>query len=119
MLALRFHEFGGPEVLRLEEVPDPEPGPGEVVLRVRASALNHLDVDIRSGVSRFPVPTPHTPGFEVVGSIESVGEGVAGWAPGDRALCFFASFCGRCRFCRAGEEPLCTDLQFVSIAERA
>jgi NADPH:quinone reductase-like Zn-dependent oxidoreductase len=116
MRALRIHEFGGPEVLRVEDVPDPAPGPGEVVLRVTASALNHLDVDIRHGVSRFPVPFPHTPGFEVVGRVHAVGEGVTGWAEGDRALCFFAGFCGRCRFCRTGREPLCNDLQFVSVA---
>jgi len=116
MLALRFHEFGGPDVLRLEEVPDPEPGPGEVVLRVSAAALNHLDVDIRYGTSRFGVPLPHTPGFEVVGRVEAVGDGVADWAPGDRALCFFAGSCGRCRFCRTAREALCPDLRFVSVA---
>ena len=116
MLALRVHEFGGPEVLRVEEIPDPEPGPAEVVLRVHAAALNHLDVDMRRGVSRFPVPVPHTPGFEVVGRVQSIGEGVTNWAPGDRALCFFASTCRRCRFCRTGREALCADLRFVSVA---
>jgi NADPH:quinone reductase-like Zn-dependent oxidoreductase len=116
MRALRFHEFGGPDVLSVEEVADPMPGPGEVVLQVAASALNHLDVDIRSGLSRFPVPLPHTPGFEVVGRVAAVGEGVSEWAPGDRALCFFAGFCGRCRFCRTGRQALCGELRFVSVA---
>ena len=116
MLALRFHEFGGPDVLRLEQVPDPEPRAGEVVLRVSAAALNHLDVDIRSGLSRFPVPLPHTPGFEIVGRVVAVGDGIVDWTVGQRALCFFASSCGRCRLCRAGQEALCPDLQFVSVA---
>lgn len=116
MRALRFHEHGGPEVLRVDEVPDPEPGPGEVVLRVTASALNHLDVDIREGVSRFPVPLPHILGFEIVGRVESLGDDVSDWQVGDRALCFFAGTCGRCRFCRGGHETLCNDLRFVSMA---
>ena len=55
MKAVVFHEFGGLDVLQLEEVDDPKAGPGEVVLDVAASALNHLDVDIREGVSRFPI----------------------------------------------------------------
>ncbi len=116
MRALRFHQFGGTDVLRIDEVPDPQPGPGEVVLRVTAAALNHLDVDIRSGLSRFPVPLPHTPGFEVVGRVAAVGDGVTDWSVGDRALCFFASSCRRCRWCRSGHEALCDELQFVSIA---
>ncbi len=58
MKAVVFHEFGGSDVLRVEELPDPVPGPGEVLLGVTASALNHLDVDMRQGVSRFPVEPP-------------------------------------------------------------
>src|SRR5690348_6024336 len=56
MLAVRIHEDGGPEVLQLEEVPDPVPGPGEVLVRLRASALNHLDVWIRKGLPSVPKP---------------------------------------------------------------
>ena len=55
MKAVVFHEFGGPDVLAVEEVPDPQPGQGEVALEILACALNHLDVDIREGISRFPV----------------------------------------------------------------
>lgn len=84
MKAVRFHEFGGSDVLRLEEVDDPTPGPGQVVVRVAACALNHLDVDIREGVSRFPITFPHTNGLEIVGRIETLGEGVDGWQEGDR-----------------------------------
>jgi NADPH:quinone reductase-like Zn-dependent oxidoreductase len=84
--AVRFHEFGGLDVLGLEEVEDPQAGPGQVVLAVEACALNHLDVDLRDGVSRFPVSFPHTPGLEIVGRVESTGSGVEGWQPGDRAM---------------------------------
>ena len=78
MKAVRFHEFGGLDVLRLEEIDDPVPGPGEVSIRIRASALNHLDVDVRDGTSRFPVKLPHTLGVEVAGEIEAVGSGRGG-----------------------------------------
>ena len=84
MKAGRFHEFGGPGVLRVEEVDDPAAGPGQVVVGVRGCGLNHLDVDLREGVSRFPVPFPATLGLEVVGVVEAVGDGVFGFGPGDR-----------------------------------
>ena len=84
MKAVRFHEFGGPGVLRVEEVDDPAAGPGQVVVGVRGCGLNHLDVDLREGVSRFPVPFPATLGLEVAGVVEAVGDGVFGFGPGDR-----------------------------------
>lgn len=88
MRAVRFHEFGGPETLALEEVEDPEPGPGEVRLKVSLCALNHLDVDLREGISRFPVPLPATPGIEMVGTVDRLGPDVdgTGWKVGDRGL---------------------------------
>jgi NADPH:quinone reductase-like Zn-dependent oxidoreductase len=106
--AVVFHEFGGSEVLRVEELPDPEPGPGEVVLDVTATALNHLDVDVREGVSRFPVEFPHVPGVEPVGRISALGEGVEGWQVGDRAAVYLIAVCGACTYCRSGRESLCT-----------
>lgn len=117
MRAVRFHEFGGPEVLRLEEVEEPRPGPGQALLRVEACALNHLDVDVREGISRFPIEPPHTPGLEVVGRIESLGPDASGeWKPGDRVMPYLLGTCGRCRFCRKGQEELCLTPQFISFA---
>jgi len=84
MKAIRVHEFGGPEVLKLEEVDDPRPGSGQVVVRVRASGVNPVDTYIRSGTHRVKPPTPYTPGTDASGVIESVGEGVRGVAAGDR-----------------------------------
>ena len=78
MKAVRFHEFGGVDVLRVEEVEDPSAGPGEVLVRIRAAGLNHLDVDVRDGTSRFPVTLPHTLGVEVAGDVEELGGGVEG-----------------------------------------
>lgn len=114
MKAMRFHEFGHSDVLRLEEVDDPRPGPGEVTVRIRASALNHLDVDVREGVSRFPVNLPHTLGVELAGDVEEVGEGVEGWQPGDRVNPFIMATCGECRYCATGRESLCLAAGFIS-----
>jgi NADPH:quinone reductase-like Zn-dependent oxidoreductase len=114
--AVRFHEFGGPEVLKLEATEEPRPAPGHVAIRITACALNHLDVDIREGVSRFPVTLPHTPGLEVVGTIDEVGEGVEGWRVGDRVMPFLMRTCGHCRFCRTGRESLCLTPGFISFS---
>jgi NADPH:quinone reductase-like Zn-dependent oxidoreductase len=112
--AVRFHEFGGADVLQLEEVEDPQPGPGEVAIDIAACALNHLDVDVREGISRFPVEPPFILGIEVVGRISAVGEGVEGWQVGDRVMPFLMSHCGDCRFCRTGRESLCLSPGFIS-----
>jgi zinc-binding alcohol dehydrogenase/oxidoreductase len=84
--AVRIHEDGGPEVLVLEEVDDPSPGPGEVLIRLRASALNHLDVWIRKGLPS--VPKPRILGADGAGVVEAVGPGVGvgGFEPGDRVV---------------------------------
>jgi NADPH:quinone reductase-like Zn-dependent oxidoreductase len=114
--AIRFHEFGGLDVLRLEDVPDPVAGPGQVLVDVTASALNHLDVDVREGVSRFPVELPFIPGVEVVGRVAALGDGVEGWSIGDRVLVMLMDTCGDCRYCRTGRESLCTAAGFVSFS---
>jgi NADPH:quinone reductase-like Zn-dependent oxidoreductase len=102
--------------LRIEEVDDPAPGPGEVTIRIRAAALNHLDVDVREGSSRFPVAFPHVLGVELAGEIEQVGDGVEGWSPGDRVNPYIMAPCGQCRFCRTGRESLCLAAGFISFS---
>ena len=84
MRAVRIHEDGGPEVLVLEEAPDPAPGPGEVLVRLRASALNHLDVWIRKGLPS--VPKPRILGADGAGVVEALGDGVSGFEPGQRIV---------------------------------
>jgi NADPH:quinone reductase-like Zn-dependent oxidoreductase len=82
--AVRIHEDGGPEVLVLEEAPDPVAGPGEVLVRLRASALNHLDVWIRKGLPS--VEKPRILGADGAGVVEALGEDVSGCDPGDRVV---------------------------------
>ena len=84
MKAIRVKEFGGPEVLRLEEVPDPKPGAGQVVVRIKAAGVNPVDTYIRAGVYPRKPPLPYTPGGDGAGLVESVGEGVTRVKPGDR-----------------------------------
>jgi NADPH:quinone reductase-like Zn-dependent oxidoreductase len=84
MRAVRIHEDGGPEVLVLEEAQDPEPGPDEVLVRLRASALNHLDVWIRKGLPS--VPKPRILGADGAGVVEALGDGVSGFELGERVV---------------------------------
>ena len=81
MRAIRIHEDGGPEVLRYEETPDPEAGPGEVLIRLRAASLNHLDLWVRQGLPS--VPKPRILGADGAGEVEAVGEGVDGFEQGE------------------------------------
>ena len=84
MKAVRIHEEGGPEVLRYEDAPDPAPGPGEVLVRLRAASLNHLDVWLRKGLPS--VPKPRILGADGAGTVASLGLGAAGFAEGDAVL---------------------------------
>ena len=84
MKAIRIHEDGDPEVLRYEDVPDPEAGPGEVLIELRAASLNHLDVWVRKGLPS--VPKPHILGADGAGVVAALGEGVTGLAVGDRVV---------------------------------
>ena len=114
MRAARFHEFGGSDNLVVEDVPVPSPGPDQVVVKIGASALNHLDVDIREGISRFPFELPHTPGIELVGEIHEKGSAVGEeWQVGDRVMPYLLATCGVCRYCRTGRESLCVTPVFA------
>jgi NADPH:quinone reductase-like Zn-dependent oxidoreductase len=84
--ALLSHEPGGPETLRLDELPDPEPGSGEILVRVRAAAINFPDVLIIEDKYQLKPPRPFAPGGEIAGEIEAIGEGVQGWTVGDRVI---------------------------------
>ena len=112
MLAALFHAPGSPDVLELVELPRPVPGPGEVLVAVRAASLNHLDLWVRRGL---PIETtmPHIGGSDVAGVVEELGSGVEGWRAGDRVLVNPLLTCGRCSPCARGEEPLCADIRLL------
>lgn len=84
MKAIRVHEFGGPEVLRFEDVPRPEPAAGQVLVRVRATGVNPYDTYMRNGVYAIKPPLPYTPGSDASGTVEAVGDGVTRLKRGDR-----------------------------------
>jgi len=90
MKAVRFHEYGDPDVLRYEEVEEPVPGPGEVRIRVAGSAFNPVDAGIRGGYLQepFPVTLPHVPGIDVAGTVDAVGVGVSSRRVDDRVIGF-------------------------------
>jgi NADPH2:quinone reductase len=84
MKAIRVHQFGGPEVLRLEDVPTPKPDTGQVLVRVRAVGVNPYDTYMRAGTYAIKPPLPYTPGSDAAGTVEEVGPGVTKVKPGDR-----------------------------------
>lgn len=107
MKAAQFYEYGEPSVLQYEDVDTPEPGPSEVRVRVAACGVNHFDIDVRAGVSRWPMPFPHRLGAEVAGDVDAVGSDVSGHAIGDAVWVQFAIACGTCHYCRIGKAHLC------------
>ena len=107
MKAVRIHQFGGPEVLTYEDVPDPKPRKDQVLVRVRACALNHLDVWVRKGLPG--VKLPHILGSDIAGEVAEVGEYVAGFKTGQRVLIAPMHFCGSCAKCLRGLQNQCRE----------
>ena len=106
MKALCFHEHGELDVLHCDDVPDPEPGPGQVLVRVRACALNHLDVWVRRGWPGLKLEMPHWTGADVAGEVAALGEGVAGWEVDQRVLVEPGICTCEDEFTRRGEHSL-------------
>jgi D-arabinose 1-dehydrogenase-like Zn-dependent alcohol dehydrogenase len=105
MRAMVIEEHDGPLVLR--ELPVPSPGPGEVLLRVRACAVDRFDVAIRRGSRERATALPHVLGHEIAGDVAGVGPGVDRWSGGDRVAATLYLVCGRCRWCLRGRETIC------------
>jgi NADPH:quinone reductase-like Zn-dependent oxidoreductase len=106
MKAVRIHEFGGPEVLKYEDIPEPELRQDEVMVRVKACALNHLDLWVRRGLPGIKLPA--ILGSDVSGDIVAVGDHVSGLSAGQRVLLAPMTFCGHCSMCAAGQENFCS-----------
>jgi NADPH:quinone reductase-like Zn-dependent oxidoreductase len=115
MKAVLFHEYGPADVLRYEDVPDPTPAPGEALIRVRACAVNHVDIDMRNGSSRLPIRLPHTLGFELAGQVVALGEGANDVAVGDRVTPLFQLHCRSCEWCRRGEHMHCERISMLGV----
>src|SRR4051812_29084890 len=115
MKAVRYHEHGPADVLRYEEVEEPVAGDQEVVIGMRACGVNHFDIDLRAGISRWPLPMPHQLGVEFAGVVESVGPGADGLAVGDRVWARHEIECGECAYCRRGRPNLCRNAQMFSV----
>ncbi|MGW4287212.1 NADP-dependent oxidoreductase [Streptomyces sp. NPDC004673] len=90
MKAVRYHQYGDPDVLRHEDVEQPVPGAGQVLVRVAATSFNPVDANIRAGFMQGPIPVtlPHTPGIDVAGTVDALGEGVTGLQAGDQVIGF-------------------------------
>lgn len=116
MKAVVFEAFGGPEVLKYQEVPDPVAEAGEVVIQVKACSVNRtLDLEVRERGAGFGVTLPHISGADPSGLVTQVGRGVSGITVGDRVAAQPTLHCGSCRFCQRGEENACLSLQVIGV----
>jgi NADPH:quinone reductase-like Zn-dependent oxidoreductase len=106
MKAVRFHEFGGPEVLKYEDVPDPVLRKDQALVRVRACALNHLDLFLRAGLPGTKLP--HINGSDVSGDVAEVGEYITDLRVGQRVLLVPMVFCNHCQYCTSGQQNFCS-----------
>ena len=107
MKAVRFHEHGGLDVLKYEDAPEPQIQANEVLVRVKACALNHLDLWLRTGVRAWQLPMPHIVGSDISGEVAQVGNLVPHVKPGDRVLLAPGISCGLCEACWKGLDSAC------------
>lgn len=108
MKAVLFREHGGPEKLTVEDLPTPTIGTGEVLVRVKACALNHLDIWIRQGNPAYPIPLPHVSGSDIAGVVEQIGAQVEGVTVGARVVVSPGLSCWKCENCLAGRDNFCS-----------
>jgi len=114
MKAAIFRSHGGPEVLEyVTDFGEPVLGPGDVKVRVRASALNHLDLFVRQGIPTLKLPLPHILGSDVAGEVAAVGDDVADLEAGERVAVNPSLSCGECEYCVRGDDPLCVDFKIL------
>ncbi len=109
MQAIRIHRHGGPDVLTYEEAPDPSPAARDVLVRVHACAMNHLDIHVRRGIPGMKLPLPHVLGSDIAGTIAAAGAEVTSWREGDEVVVNPGVSCGRCQACLSGDDNLCRE----------
>src|SRR6266852_1747042 len=113
MKAIVFNQHGGPEVLKFSDAPDPKIRPNEVLVRVRACALNHLDLWVRRGIPGVPIPLPHIPGSDIAGEIAQIGAEVTTVRVGQKVVLAPGVTCGKCAACISGQDNRCR--QFTNL----
>jgi len=113
MKAIIFHQHGAPDVLKYEDAPEPSIRPNEVLVRVRACALNHLDLWVRRGIAGVPIPLPHIPGSDASGEIAQVGADVTTVRVGQKVVLAPGVTCGKCAACISGQDNRCR--QFTNL----
>lgn len=116
MKAAAIREFGGSDVVRVEDVKEPSPARGEVVVKVLCAGLNHLDIWVRKGRPGSQLAMPHVLGSDAVGVVDAVGEEVESPKVGDPVIVNPALSCGRCEFCRLGEQSVCASFGLMGMA---
>ena len=113
MKAVIFNQYGGPEVLQYTDAPDPKIKTNEVLVEVRACALNHLDVWVRGGLPGIEIPLPHILGDDIAGVVREVGELVTWVKSGDEVMLQPGVSCGHCAECLSGRDNLCRDYDII------
>jgi len=113
MKAVLFREHGGPDKLSYEEIPTPQIVAQEVLVRVKACALNHLDIWIRQGNPAYPMPMPHVSGSDIAGLVEAVGTQAEGLTAGQRVFVSPGVSCWHCEFCLAGRDNFCRTYSLI------
>lgn len=107
MKAIQYSKLGGPEVLQYLEVPNPVPNANEILIKVLATSINHIDIHFRRGLPGVQSPLPHIPGSDAVGIVEEVGSDVQGFNKGDTIVMDPSASCGQCEFCKEGRINYC------------
>jgi NADPH:quinone reductase-like Zn-dependent oxidoreductase len=113
MKAIRFHRHGGPDVLQYEDAPDPRPSADEALVKVKACALNHLDLWERNGLPRVRIPMPHISGSDISGVVESVPEEETQFRKGDEVIVNPGVGCGHCERCLTGRDDQCQEYTII------
>jgi 2-desacetyl-2-hydroxyethyl bacteriochlorophyllide A dehydrogenase len=113
MKAVRIHEHGGLDRLILEEIPEPTVGPNDVLVQVKATSVNHLDLWVRQGLPGVKFPLPMIPGVDAAGFVADIGSEVSHIKRGDRVAVAQGIACGHCKHCRSGRDNLCREYRLI------
>jgi len=113
MKTVLFHKHGSSDVLEYTDFPAPEPLAGEVLVRLRAAAVNRLDIWVRNGWPGIKLEYPHIPGADGAGEIAALGAGVSGWQVGEHVVINANLGCGHCEVCLSGRDNLCREWKLL------